>query len=333
MKMLLSLLAAFVYCGATAHPLDIAYAQLQGLHATLDVHPNVAPSIKSLAATTLLSDVGPCTWENQREESFDQTARFTAQASCPQGWKELQWKFDFLPKLPSTYQVLGRAKLGEHEQVFTAQAINPQVRLSGNAAPGFSEFVAMGIEHIGAAPSEWRTPEGGWKLPDGIDHILFLLGLILGGGTLMQMLVTVTGFTIGHSITLALALLGWVRISPKIVEPAIALTIAFVAAESLFLSQRGKSRWKLAAFFGLIHGLGFASALGELHLESTWNFLRALVGYNVGIEAGQALLVAILAPVVLALRRRRFFLHYGLRLCSLGISGTGLYWFFLRAFG
>jgi hypothetical protein len=228
---------------------------------------------------------------------------------------------------------LGKVQLAAHEYVFTAQASNDQVSFRADPTPGFARFVHMGIEHIGAAPSQWRTPEGDWKFPDGIDHILFLLGLILAGGSLAEMLLTVTGFTLGHSLTLGLALSGWVRISPRIVEPAIALTISYVAAQGLFLGRQHKARWKTAAGFGLIHGLGFASALGQLHLDSTWNFVQALVGFNVGIEIGQACIVAVLAPLVLALRHSRFFLVYGLRVCSLGISGTGLYWFVARAFG
>lgn len=354
----LCLLLLFIHCAAPAHPLDIAYLQLRveegHLSATLDVHPNVAAGLvhrdanalvdekivplsgellnASLFDSVLTSDRGACTWQAPAARNMPQSVRLTAQAQCPEGWKTIDWQLAFLRRLPRTYQVLGRAQLGDDELVFTAQASNDRVHLVGQSAPDFPRFIKMGVEHIGASPSEWRTASGGWKLPDGIDHILFLLGLILGGGTLMQMLATVTGFTLGHSVTLALALLGWVHISPRIVEPAIALTIAFVAAESFFLARTPKARWKTAAVFGLIHGLGFASALGQLHIDGIGNFLRTLVGFNVGIEIGQAIFVAALAPLVLALRKREFFLKYGLRFCSLAISGTGIYWFFVRAF-
>jgi hypothetical protein len=79
--------------------------------------------------------------------------------------------------------------------------------------------------------------------------------------------------------------------------------------------------------------MGWASALGALRLDNAWNLLQALFGYNIGIEIGQSCIIAVLAPLVLALRRSRFFLVFGLRACSLGISGTGLYWFVVRAFG
>ena len=126
----------------------------------------------------------------------------------------------------------------------------------------------MGIAHIGATPEEWWGPEG-FHLPEGIDHILFLLALILAGGTLGQMVKTATGFTVGHSITLAAGSLGLVAFPQRVVESAIALSIAYVAAETFFI-KTPRDRWKMAAAFGLIHGLGFASALGELNLERYW---------------------------------------------------------------
>jgi hypothetical protein len=344
---------------AVCHPLDIAYLQLTGDNghatATLDVHPNVAAGLmgiapeqataehipahaalfleRSLADSRLLDAGAACRWSAPRALAFAQSARLVAEVDCPNGLTDLTWKMMFLHRLPPTYQVLGKVEIGGHESVFTAQVSRDQVAFRAAPAAGFGRFVHMGIEHIGATPSQWRTPDGAWKLPDGIDHILFLLGLILAGGTLSEMFVTVTGFTLGHSLTLALALLGWIRISPRIIEPAIALTISYVAAEGVFLGRQHKARWKIAAAFGLIHGLGFASALGALRLDNAWNLLQALFGYNIGIEIGQSCIIAVLAPLVLALRRSRFFLVFGLRACSLGISGTGLYWFVVRAFG
>src|SRR5690606_36578708 len=104
-----------------------------------------------------------------------------------------------------------------------------------------------------------------WKLADGIDHILLLLALMLAGGTLLQLVGIATGFTLGHSITLALSGLGLVRPPASVIEPVIALSIALVAAQA-FAGRREHDhrRWLIAAGFGLVHGFGFAGALHEL---------------------------------------------------------------------
>src|SRR5262249_12292133 len=138
--------------------------------------------------------------------------------------------------------------------VLELEADAPEIR--------FRDFVWTGIEHIGAAPSEWRGP----KLPDGIDHILFVLALLLAGGSLAQLAATASGCTIGHSITLALATLDIVRPPASVIEPLIALTIAITAAE-VFRPRPARHRWKIATGFGLIHGFGFAGALRQLDLS------------------------------------------------------------------
>ncbi len=197
--------------------------------------------------------------------------------------------------------------------------------------PTFSRFFGMGVEHIGAAPDQWRGSKG-WHLPDGIDHILFLFALILAGSGIVSMLATVTGFTVGHSVTLCLATLGWVHLPGRLVESAIAVSIVYVAAEDL-LVKHPRHRWRIAVVFGLIHGFGFASALTELQLG--WESMaKALVGFNVGVEVGQAVIVAILAPIVLG------FKVWLPRFSSIGIAGccgaiflVGIRWFFLRAWG
>jgi hypothetical protein len=200
------------------------------------------------------------------------------------------------------------------------------LELAATRAIGLAAFVWTGIEHIGAAPSEWRGPAG-WKLPDGVDHILFLLALMLAGGTLTRILGIVSGFTLGHSITLALSALHVVRPPAQLIEPLIALSIAFVAAEA-FAGRFEGHRWKVASCFGLIHGFGFATALNQLEL-STGELARALFGYNLGVELGQVAIVLIAAPVILHLQRHRRY-HPVVRGLAAMIFVAGIVWFVQR---
>jgi hypothetical protein len=171
----------------------------------------------------------------------------------------------------------------------------------------------------GAAPPASFFRDGIHHILIGYDHILFLICLLLpavlkrqGGGwtpvrawkdAAVPMLGIVTMFTIAHSITLALAGLKIVTISPRIIEPAIALTIIVAALDNIWPVLRG--RRKLFSFlFGLIHGFGFAGALGELELP-TRQFVLALLQFNLGVEAGQLAVVAVALVVLLGLRNWR----------------------------
>jgi len=104
-----------------------------------------------------------------------------------------------------TFQLLVKAQIAGEDRVAIADHTRPELALAASR-PGFTAFVWTGVEHIGAAPDQWHGPAG-WKLPDGIDHILFLLALMLAGGGLVRILGIVSGFTLGHSITLALSAL------------------------------------------------------------------------------------------------------------------------------
>jgi hypothetical protein len=129
-------------------------------------------------------------------------------------------------------------------------------------------------------------------LPKGVDHVLFVLGLYFGARRLRTLLWLITGFTVAHSMTLGLASVGLVRVSPDIVEPLIALSIAWIGVENLVPRLRdGRHRLALVFAFGLLHGMGFASALSTLQAPQG-NFLLALLGFNIGIELGQVVVIA-----------------------------------------
>ena len=140
-------------------------------------------------------------------------------------------------------------------------------------------YVQMGYRHI---------------LPEGLDHILFVLGLFLLSTRLKPLVWQITAFTVAHSLTLALSLYGLVRLPSAIIEPVIAASIAFVAIENLFTTELKPWRPFVVFGFGLVHGMGFAGALKDLGLQRH-DFLTALVGFNAGVELGQ------LSVVVLAL--------------------------------
>jgi hydrogenase/urease accessory protein HupE len=123
-------------------------------------------------------------------------------------------------------------------------------------------------------------------VPDGVDHMLFVLGIYLLSRRARSVLWQVSAFTVAHSITLGLSMYGVLAVSPNIVEPLIALSIAYVAIENIFISELKAWRVALVFAFGLLHGMGFAGALKELGLPRV-EFVTALLSFNVGVEAGQ----------------------------------------------
>lgn len=141
----------------------------------------------------------------------------------------------------------------------------------------FGKYVKMGYKHI---------------LPDGLDHILFVLGLFLLSRSTKALLTQISAFTIAHSITLGLSLYGVFQLPPSIVEPLIALSIVFVAVENIFTTEMKAWRPVVVFGFGLVHGLGFAGALKQAGLAHG-DFLTGLVGFNAGVELGQLSVVAL----------------------------------------
>jgi hydrogenase/urease accessory protein HupE len=176
-------------------------------------------------------------------------------------------------------------------------------------------------------------PEGIYHIFTGPDHILFIVGLLLMGGSLMRLLTIVTAFTIAHSITLSLAALDVVNPPARLIEPAIALSIIYVGIDNLMV---GKSGWDarawIAFFFGLVHGFGFASVLREFGLPRQalgWS----LFSFNFGVEIGQVCIVVVVASLLAALRNRNKELSQ--RIATGGsviVILAGIYWFIQRVF-
>jgi hydrogenase/urease accessory protein HupE len=177
-------------------------------------------------------------------------------------------------------------------------------------------FVPAGIHHILIGP----------------DHLLFLVGLLLLGGTIRQLALVVTAFTVAHSITLSLAALNIVSPPARIIEPAIALSIVYVGADNLLVHGGRDVRAWIAFAFGFIHGFGFANVLREMDLPARalgWS----LFSFNLGVEIGQLLVVLVVASAFAALRARSE--TAGRRLVFAGsivVAAAGTFWFVQRVF-
>ena len=159
--------------------------------------------------------------------------------------------------------------------------------LEGNqrSAPLALSVPSPPIDRLGTA---WRYLTLGFThiVPKGLDHVLFVLGIYLLSTRARSVLWQVSAFTVAHSITLGLSMYGVLTVSPAIVEPLIALSIAYVAVENIFVSELKSRRVALVFAFGLLHGMGFAGVLQELGLPRS-EFVTALVTFNLGVEAGQ----------------------------------------------
>lgn len=184
--------------------------------------------------------------------------------------------------------------------------------------PSFQRYLVLGIEHI----------------LSGFDHLLFLCGLLVVCRRVRSVAAIVTAFTLAHSLTLALAALNLVRLSPRIVEPLIAATIVLVGLENLWRRSEPEgpwvARWLVAFGFGLVHGLGFASALRELGLGTYGtSVVGPLVAFNLGVELGQLSVAALLLAVMWNLPRAGRWQQLP-RVISLAIAAIGFIWLVQR---
>ena len=209
------------------------------------------------------------------------------------------------------------------EQLARILPMDPTFTLKPSPRPleVIATYTGLGIEHI----------------LTGFDHLLFVLALIMIVRGRRQLLITITAFTVAHSITLALATLGVVHVSGPPVEATIALSIVFVASEILRLRQGHESLtarkpWLVAFTFGLLHGLGFAGALAEVGLPQNAIPL-ALLFFNVGVEIGQLLFIAAVLGVAEIVKRQlrgRLNPRWTLVLPAYLIGGMASYWVFER---
>lgn len=267
----------------------------------------------------------PCARTSHAARVRQTYVELSATFTCPPG--PLRQTYTVLSVLPAGYRViLGSWVDGDVTGSVFADATQPSVDIPGPAAAGgegaspvsgFAGWVVEGVRHIFT----------------GYDHLAFLLAVLLVGGGWRRVLLLVSSFTVAHSLTLGAVVLGWVSLEgdrARWVEAAIAASIIYVAVENLVLREH-RHRALVTFLFGLVHGFGFASVLKHYGLGDS--VAPALLGFNLGVEVGQAAVVAVLLPVLRMVRRRPALHTKTVRVVSVLILAAGGYWMFERALG
>ena len=308
---------------------EITWGELRSQHDTIAAY---ALSHLSITAAT-----GSCSL-NPGQQLVDHHSdggyavlRFTVE--CPAGAEPAALAYELFFELDPTHR--GLARIVYPNDVRTAVLSPENIRLDLETAPApwrqFAQYWREGIHHI-------------WI---GIDHILFLVALLLPVGLvrgkgkwntgkpftslLMELTGIVTAFTLAHSITLSAAALGLVSLPSRWVEAVIAATVVAVALHNIYPLLPGR-RWMIAFVLGLIHGFGFASVLSDLGLPGQ-TLLSALLAFNLGVETGQLLIVAFLFPFLFLLRDTTFYRRAALPAGSLVIGLIASAWLIQRSAG
>jgi len=336
--------AAFIWATSVlAHPADMISAAVerdtQGtVRASLSFTPNTLHALVPSAPREGLPEqailvgavwdgaplfAGPhrCALVSSQGTRDDATVTLSASFDCPPG--QLKQTFSWLSVLPEGYRVVFTAEdQGRHfqsfaEGTFQTLVVPEDAPADGVEDRGWWKWLVLGAEHI-------------WI---GYDHLAFLAALLLVATGWKQLLGIVTSFTVAHSITLALTTLGAVTLSATLArwtEILIAFSIVIVAAANLVWPQK-THRASVTFVFGLVHGLGFASVLESLGLGDS--IARALVGFNVGVELGQAAVVLAAFPLILLSRRDPRRGAWVLRWGSAALMVAGGYWMTTRLLG
>ena len=316
---------------APHQPLSISATELSSLAVPL-FKKTLGQSVPSMQEKT-------CEWRNPELKALEGADRDFVElqvvAICGfSTWAGLKLSvpMPFLSTAPPAFQVLARVESQDRVEPLSliANSKRPFIEVGPQNLKSVGGFFQMGIAHIGVLPQEWHAPDGSLKRPDGLDHIFFVLALVLSGGTLWGLVQCISGFTLGHSITLGLSTFKWIHVHSHWVEALIAFSIAYVAAMAL-VQSKNRHRWIVAAAFGTVHGLGFASALQELDLTRS-EIWPALLGFNLGVELGQLVIVLLSFPLLFWLAREAPQVHLWVhRALAVGLLLTGTYWFLLRA--
>ncbi|MFC0679088.1 HupE/UreJ family protein [Lysobacter korlensis] len=263
---------------------------------------------------------------------YDDGAYATVQleAHCP-GGGALQLDYNLLRDRDPQHRALVTLRRGDRATAAIARGKPVVFDVNLERSSGWVDYLREGVHHILI----------------GYDHLAFLLSLLLPAALLRErgdwqpvrdwrrsvghVLGIVTAFTAAHSITLSLAALGWVTPASKWVEAAIAASVVLAALNNVrpLITRR---LWLVGFAFGLIHGFGFAGALGELGLPDGAR-LSALLGFNVGVELGQIAVVAAALPVLVAVRDKRWYAKAVMPLLSLAIAALAAFWLWERLAG
>jgi hydrogenase/urease accessory protein HupE len=269
------------------------------------------------------ADADPPSWPDDagaaiaQNEYGQRLITFTFRNSVLSAPEDVTVTFDFFEQLGAAHTVLGAFVWNGHEDEVIFTRFEPDYLYdTGFRAPmsdQLAQYFKLGVKHIFL----------------GYDHIAFLLALLFVK-RFVDLLKIITAFTVAHTLTLALAVLQIVKLPPQLVEVGISITIMYVAAENLWTRNTGH-RWMLTFGFGLVHGFGFANVLRELGLPSS-GLARSLVSFNLGVEAGQIVIVSALWPVLWWINRQKWAAQFRIG-TSIVIFLLGAGWFMQRTFG
>ncbi len=309
---------------------NITWAEVRASHGAIEAY-----ALANLAVTTSAGACPLSAGEHLIEEHTDGAyAVMMMSGTCAGPPTRIDVRYGLLFEIDAQHRGLLRVEgLGPvRNAIFTAEARDLAFDASvASGAAQFGAFVRDGVKHIAI----------------GLDHILFLVALLLPAvlvrvegrwrptaslpRTLLNVGGIVTAFTVAHSITLTAAALQWVQVPSRLVESLIAASVVLTALDNLFpfLPRR---RWIVAFTFGLLHGFGFASVLLDLGLPRE-TLALSLLGFNVGVEVGQLLLVLLLIPLAHALRRTTAYPRYAVGVGSAAIALAATGWMVERAFG
>jgi hypothetical protein len=245
-----------------------------------------------------------------------------AEGKIPADARTVTWRYELVS---STYALLTTNETDNEPQTqwLEGDAESAPIPVAANIGSKSTlaivqQYLVLGFTHIA---------------PKGLDHILFVLGIFLLQTKVRTILVQVTAFTIAHSITLALTMYGVISLTPRVVEPMIALSIAYVAIENILLAKLTPWRPVVVFLFGLLHGMGFAGVLAQLGLPHD-EIIPALVSFNVGIEIGQlTVITAAFLAVALWFRNRPWYRFRIVIPASAAIAAIGLFWTVQRVAG
>lgn len=308
----------------------ITWGELRAKHAEIAAY--------ALTRLALRADGRPCTLAPRTHLVDEHTdgkyavLQFAVQCGAEQA-RELEVEYRLFADLDPTHRGLLRARLGGNVVTGVLGPDQPRLTLRAEGRSRWAQFLDF-------------AREGVWHIWIGIDHVLFLLSLLLPavltlparrwepaahfGPVFWDVFKVVTAFTVAHSITLSLAALAVIELPSRLVESAIALSVVLAALNNLWpLVHRG--RWLVAFGFGLVHGFGFASVLTDLGLPKN-ALLVALVGFNLGVEAGQLVVVSTFLPLAYATRRTWVYRRMVLGGGSAAIALVAAVWMVERVF-
>jgi len=299
----------------------------------------IADQVETLAISgmALSTAAGPCrlkpTGLATRRYAEGAYATLKIELRCPEG-DEVALRYSLLMARDPQHRALVTVRRGPDTSTFIARAgasaIVFAVDPKGSSRP-FTEFLREGVHHILI----------------GYDHLAFLISLLLPAALVrmkgqwqpapgfrnafVHVLGLVTAFTVAHSITLSLSALGWVTPASHWIEAVIAASVLLAALNNLW-PLVVKRLWIVAFAFGLIHGFGFAGALGELGLPDG-SRLWALLGFNLGVELGQLAVVCVLLPALFAVRRQAWYPKALMPAASIAIAALAAWWLWQRLAG